>query len=62
MGLFDSIFEIDILGSGKPDMLDDAVFLEMLEEDERMEYRGDDDLDEEDEAVMSGAIDENFDF
>lgn len=62
MGLFDSIFGIDILGSGKPDMLDDAVFLEMLEEDGRMEYRGDNDLDEEDEAVMSGAIDENFDF
>ncbi len=41
MGLFDSIFEIDILGSGEPDMLDDAVFLAMLEEDERMEYRGD---------------------
>lgn len=62
MGLFDSIFGIDILGSGEPDMLDDAVFLAMLEEDERMEYRGEEDFDEEDEAVMSGAIDEDFDF
>ena len=61
MGLFDSIFGIDILGSGKPDMLDDAVFLAMLEEDESMEYRGDEEFDEEDEAVMSGAIVEDFD-
>ncbi len=61
MGLFDSIFGIDILGSGKPDMLDDAVFLAMLEEDESMEYRGDEEFDEEDEAVMSSAIDEDFD-
>ncbi len=25
MGLFDSIFGIDFLGNGKPDMLDDAI-------------------------------------
>ena len=62
MGLFDSIFGIDILGRGKPDMLDDAVFLAMLEEDEYTEYRVDEELDDEDEAVMSGAIDEDFDF
>ena len=60
MGFFDSIFGIDILGSGEPDMLDDAVILGMLEEDERMEYRGDEGFDEEDEAVMSGALDEDF--
>lgn len=62
MGLFDSIFGIDILGSGEPDMLDDAVILAVLEEDESMEYRVDEELDDEDEAVMSGAIDEDFDF
>lgn len=60
MGLFDSIFGIDILGSGEPDMLDDAVILGMLEEDESVEYRGYEGLDEEDEAVMSGVIDEDF--
>lgn len=62
MGLFDSIFGIDILGRGEPDMLDDAVFLAMLEEDGYTEYRVDEELDDEDEAVMSGAIDEDFDF
>jgi len=62
MGLFDSIFGIDILGIGDPDMLDDAVILGMLEEDELQERVGDDEFDEEDEAVMSGAIDEDFDF
>lgn len=34
MGLFDSIFGIDFLGDGKPDMLDDAIILGVLEEDE----------------------------
>lgn len=62
MGLFDSIFGIDILGIGDPDMLDDAVILGMLEEDELQERVGDDEFDEEDEAVMSGAIDDDFDF
>ena len=62
MGLFDSIFGIDILGIGDPDRLDDAVILEMLEEDELQERVGDDEFDEEDEAVMSGAIDDDFDF
>ena len=62
MGLFDSIFGIDILGIGDPDMLDDAVILGMLEEDELQERVRDDEFDEEDEAVMSGAIDDDFDF
>lgn len=62
MGLFDSIFGIDILGIGDPDMLDDAVILGMLEEDELQERVGDDEFDEEDEAVMNGAIDDDFDF
>lgn len=62
MGLFDSIFGIDILGIGDPDMLDDAVILGMLEEDELQERVGDDEFDEEDEAVMSRAIDDDFDF
>lgn len=39
MGFFDSIFGIDIFGDGKPGMLDDAVILGMLEEDERMHRR-----------------------
>ena len=34
MGFFDSIFGIDVFGDGKPGMLDDAVILGMLEEDE----------------------------
>ena len=62
MGLFDSIFGIDILGIGDPDMLDDAVILGMLEEDGLQERVRDDEFDEEDEAVMSGAIDDDFDF
>lgn len=62
MGLFDSIFGIDIFGTGKPDILDDAVVLGMLEEDEdRAEYI-DDDFTEEDEAIESGAVDEFLDF
>lgn len=36
MGLFDSIFGIDITGDGKADMLDDAIILGALEEDEAM--------------------------
>ena len=62
MGLFDSIVGIDVFGDGKPGMLDDAVILGMLEEDEHRECKGDDDFDEEDEAIASGAVDEIFDF
>lgn len=62
MGFFDSIFGIDVFGDGKPSMLDDAVTLGMLEEGERRECKGDDDFDEEDEAIASGAVDEIFDF
>lgn len=63
MGFFDSIFGIDVFGDGKPGMLDDAVILGMLEEDECREYKGDDDYyGEEDEAIESGAVDEIFDF
>lgn len=49
MGLFDSIFGIDITGNGKVDMLDDAIILGLLEEDERREDPYDDDIDD---AVM----------
>ena len=62
MGFFDSIFGIDVFGDGKPGMLDDAVILGMLEEHERGECKGDDDFDEEDEAIASGAVDEFLDF
>ena len=62
MGFFGSIFGIDVFGDGKPGMLDDAVILGMLEEDEHRERKGDDDFDEEDEAIASGAVDEIFDF
>ncbi len=58
MGLFDSIFGIDMLGDGKPDMFDDAVILGMLEEDESRTMQ-EDDWDEEDDAIASGAIDES---
>lgn len=43
MGLFDSIFGIDIFSDGKPDLLDDAVILGVLEEDEHMNKHEDDD-------------------
>ena len=59
MGLFDSIFGIDITGDGKADMLDDAIILGTLEEDEAMRAANkhrDDDWDEEDDAIASGAI------
>ena len=62
MGFFDGIYGIDVFGDGKPGMLDDAVILGMLEEDELRECKGDDDFDEEDEAIASGAVDEIFDF
>ena len=76
MGFFDnSIFGIDITGDGKADMFDDAVILAALEEEEEESYRettytgrqyGEkqpyDVLDEEDEAVASGTIDEDWDF
>ena len=55
MGFFASLFGIDITGNGKADMLDDAILLGLLEEDERREDTDDDDLDD---AVMSGALDE----
>lgn len=58
MGLFESIFGIGIIGDGKPDMLDDAIILGALEEDELRSKREDDDWDEEDDAIASGAIDE----
>ena len=62
MGLFDSIFGIDIFGTGKPGMLDDAILLGALEEDEYEYGQGEEDFDEEDEAVASGAADEDLDF
>lgn len=62
MGLFDSIFGIDITGDGKADMLDDAIILGALEEDEHRSKREDDDWDEEDDAIASGTIDEFFGF
>ena len=62
MGFFDSIFGIDVLGDGKPDIVDDLVMLDMLEADKRRECKGDDDFDEEDEAIASGAADEFLDF
>ncbi len=59
MGLFDSIFGIDILEDGKPDMLDDAIILGALEEDEiRNRREGDDDWTDEDDAIASGVMDE----
>ena len=62
MGFFDSIFGIDVFGDGKPDVIDDLVILDMLEEDERRERKGYDDFDEEDETIASGAIDEFLDY
>lgn len=60
MGLFDSIFGIDIFGDGKLDMLDDAIILRALEEDELRSNRKDDDWMEEDDVIASGAMDEFF--
>ncbi len=62
MSLFDSIFGIDIFGTGKPGLLDDAIILGVLEEEENMNAALYNDYDEEDEAIESGAIDEDFDF
>ena len=62
MGFFNSIFGIDIFGTGKPGMLDDAVILGALEEEDQMREHIINDYDEEDEAVASGAIDEFLDF
>ncbi len=58
MGFFDSIFGIDITGDGRADMLDDAIILGALEEDELKSRREDDDWTDEDDAIASGAIDE----
>ena len=62
MGFFDSIFGIDIFGDGKPDMLDDAIILGALEEDELRSEREDDDWTDEDDAIASGAVDEFLGF
>ena len=61
MGLFDSIFGIDILGTGKPGYLDDAVILAALEEEEQENERRNNIYDEEDEAIESGALDDLLD-
>lgn len=61
MGFFDSIFGIDIFGTGKPDFLDDAVILGALEEEYQDTHKNDD-FNEEDEAIASGAIDEFLEF
>ncbi len=58
MGLIDSIFGIDIFGDGKLDMLDDAIILGALEEDEIRSNREDDDCMEENDTIASGAMDE----
>ncbi len=34
---WDSLFGIDIFGDGDPDFLDDAVIMDMIEEDEEEE-------------------------
>ena len=52
MGLFDSIFGIDIFGDGKPDILDDAIILGALEEEELKNNR-EDDWDDEDAIIAS---------
>ena len=65
MGLFYSIFGIDITGDGKADMLDDAIILGALEEDEPRRVankRRDDDWTDEDDAIASGAIDDLLGF
>ena len=62
MGFFDSIFGIDIFGTGKPSMLDDAVIMGALEEEEQMLEKINNVFDEEDEAIASGVVDEFFDF
>lgn len=70
MGLFDSIFGIDITGDGKADMLDDAIILGALEEDETRRVankRRDDDWTDEDDGpaggnYASGAIDDLLGF
>ena len=62
MGLFDSIFGIDIFSTGKPDMLDDAILLGALEEDEYEYRQGEEEFDEEDEAIASGSLDEDLDY
>lgn len=62
MGFFDSLLGIDVFGSGKPGMIDDAVILGTLEEEEQMLDQINSDFDEEDEAIASGAIDESLDF
>ena len=61
MGLFDSIFGIDVFGTGKPGILDDAVILGALEEEEQSNEHNND-FDEEDEAIASGAVDEFLGF
>ena len=68
MGLFDSIFGIDITGDGKADMLDDAIILEALDgpaegkKAMRAANGHEDDWDDEDDAIASGAIDEFLGF
>lgn len=62
MGFFNSIFGIDILGTGEPDIFDDAVILGALEEEEREESRRNEAIGEEDDAIASGAIDEFLGF
>ncbi len=45
MGLFDSIFGIDITGDGEADFLDDSIILASLEEEKRqieLDESGDD--------------------
>ena len=62
MGFFNSIFGIDVFGTGKPGMIDDAVILGALEEEDQMFEQINNGFDEKDEAIASGAIDEFLDF
>lgn len=47
MGIFDSLFGIDITGNGKANILDDMLLMELMEDDEEADDELD--LDNEDE-------------
>ena len=49
MGIFDSLFGLDITGDGKADMLDDMLLMDLMEDDEEPDEYDDDGLEDEDQ-------------
>lgn len=49
MGIFDSLFGLDITGDGNADMLDDMLLIDLMEDAEETNEYADDDFEDNDE-------------